>query len=99
MTVNVCPAIVTVPRRSASVLAAIASCTVPFPEPLLPDVRPIHPALLDAFHAQPAGAVTATDADPPLVPTFWLDGEIAYEQPPACVTVKVCPPATIVPVR
>ena len=62
---------------------------MPLPDPGLPDEIPIHAALLEADHAQPDGAVTATGTVPPLVPTFWLCGEIEYEQPTACVTVKV----------
>jgi hypothetical protein len=98
-TVNAWPAIVTVPRRSASAFAAITSCTVPLPDPPLPEEMPIHGTLLPAFHEQPAGAVTPTDAFPPMLPTFWLAGEIENEQPPSCPTVSVCPPAVIVPVR
>jgi hypothetical protein len=97
--VNVCPPIVTVPRRSASVFAAIASCTVPLPDPPLPEEMLIHGTLLAAAHEHPAGAVTPTDAFPPLLPAFWLAGEIENEQPPSCPTVNVCPPAVIVPVR
>lgn len=67
---KVSPAIVTVPRRSASAFAAIASCTVPLPDPLLPDETPIHAALLTAVHEQLAGAVTATETAPPLLATF-----------------------------
>src|SRR5688572_1615864 len=47
-TVKVWPAIVTVPRRSASAFAAITSCTVPLPDPALPVEMPIHGALLCA---------------------------------------------------
>jgi hypothetical protein len=60
---------------------------------------PIHETLLAAFHEQPAGAVTPTDAFPPLLPTFWLEGEIVNAQPSSCCTVNVFPPAVIVPVR
>jgi hypothetical protein len=69
------------------------------PEPLPPDAMVIQPALLDEFHEHPAATVTATVALPPLLPMSWLPGEIEYEQPAAWVTVKVCPPAVIVPVR
>jgi hypothetical protein len=68
--VNVWPAIVTVPVRSAPVFAAIASCTVPLPDPLPPEVMPIHGAWLSALHEQPAAAVTPTDAVPPPLPAF-----------------------------
>lgn len=96
-TVYVWPAIVTVPRRSASGFAATASCTLPLPVPLLPEEMVIHGALLTAVHEQPPGAVTATETVPPALATFWLEGEIEYAQPPAWFTVNVWPPAVIVP--
>ena len=89
---------VTVPRRSASELLATTSCTVPFPDPLLPEEIPSHAALLTAVHEQPAGAVTATDNWPPPLATFWLVGAIENVQPALWVTVNVCAPAVIVPV-
>src|SRR5829696_1534114 len=88
-TVNVWPAIVTVPRRSAPSFAAITSCTVPLPDPAPPDEMPIHGAWLSAVHAHPAAAVTLAEVLPPGLPTFWLAGEIAYEQPASCRTVNV----------
>lgn len=48
----------------------MTSCTLPLPDPLLAPGMPIHPSLLDAFHAHPAAAVTATEALPPALPTF-----------------------------
>jgi hypothetical protein len=99
MMVAVSPAIVTVPRRSPSLFAATASWTEPLPEPLPPDAIVIQPALLEAFHEHPAETVTATAALPPPLPTLWLAGEMEYEHPAAWVTVNVCPPAVIVPVR
>ena len=96
---KVSPAIVAVPCRFPSELAATVSCTVPFPEPFAPEATLIHGALLEAVHEQPAGAVTATEAEPPAFDTFWLCGEIESVHPPLSVTVKVCPPAVIVPVR
>ncbi len=98
-TVKVWFPMVTVPRRSASGFGATVSCTEPVPDPLLPDAMVIQPALLVALHEQPVAAVTVTGTDPPLLPIFWGDGEIPYEQPMLCVTVNVCPPAVIVPVR
>lgn len=96
---NVCPAMVAVPVLSASVFAATASCTVPFPDPLLSDEMLIQLALLAAVQPQPAGAVTPTDAVPPALLMFCVDGEIANEHPASCVTVKVWSPAVMVPVR
>lgn len=57
-----------------------------------------HGALLNVVHEQPAGAVTATDTEPPPLATFWLAGEIEYVQPALWFTVNVWPPAVIVPV-
>lgn len=99
VTVKVLPAIVTVPCRSASELAATTSCTVPFPVPLAPDEIPIHDALLDAVHAQPAATVTATDVVAPPAPALYESGAIEYEHPADCVTVKVWPAAVMVPER
>src|SRR5262249_38119035 len=97
--VKVCAATATAPRRSASVLAATTSSTVPLPDPLAPDAIPIQLALLDAFHEQPPGAVTPTGTLPPLLPMFWFAGEMSYVQPTSCVTVNVCPPTAMGPVR
>ena len=60
VTVNVWPAIVSVPVRSAPVFAAIVKLTGPLPVPPGPDVIVNHPALLPALHAQPAVVVTVT---------------------------------------
>ena len=60
VTVNVCPAIVIVPLRSAPVLRATVKVTVPLLVPLAPPVTLIHVALLIAVQPQPAGAVTVT---------------------------------------
>jgi len=68
------------------------------PDPLLPEEIVIHGALLTDVHEQPPGAVTATDTVVPPLATFWLGGEIEYEQPAAWFTVNVWPPAVIVPV-
>jgi hypothetical protein len=57
-------------------------------------------ALLTAVHVQPVPAVTLTEPVPPAPATDWLVAEIEYvHAAPACVTVKVCPPAVIVAVR
>ena len=71
------------------------------PLPLAPALMVIHVALLAAVHAQPVPAVTVT------VPVAAADvvrfdevGEIVnVHGAPACVTVNVCPPIVIVPVR
>lgn len=87
-TVNVSPAIVSVPVRAAPVLAATLKLTDPFPLPLAPDVIAIHSTLLLAVQVQPDVVVTLTGPPgPPVDDTGRLEGEIAKEQPAACMTV------------
>jgi hypothetical protein len=87
-TVNVAPAIVSVPVRAAPVLAATSKPTDPFPLPLAPDVTVIHCTLLPAVQVQPDVVVTLTGPPrPPIDDTDWLEGEMAKEQPAACITV------------
>jgi hypothetical protein len=101
-TVNVWPAIVSVPLRAAPLFVATAKLTVPFP---LPDAAPlieIHEAFDAAVHAQPLPAVTATEPLPPLASTDWLLGAIAKLHgggTAACVTVSVSPAIVSVPLR
>jgi hypothetical protein len=58
LTVNVAPAIVSVPvRLDATVFAATLNVAVPLPEPVAPPVMVIQEALLAAVHAQPVAAV------------------------------------------
>lgn len=59
-TVKVCPAIVIVPLRKPSVLAATLKVIVPLPLPELPDVTVIHGTLLTAVRGQPNAVVTLT---------------------------------------
>lgn len=75
-TVNVCPAIVTVPVRAAPVLALMASDTDPLPVPEAPDLTAIQEAWLDAVHAHALPVVTETVADPALEPVAWVPGLI-----------------------
>ena len=80
-TVKVCPAIVSVPVRAASVFAATANATVPLPVPDAPPVSVSHGALALAVHAHVfAEAVTATEPDAPVSATFWPVGEIVNVQ-------------------
>lgn len=81
VTVNVRPAIVIVPDRDGPVVAATLNCTVPLPEPLLPCVTVIHGTLLVAVHAQPPGAVTATEPVPPAGATVCASGAIVMVHP------------------
>jgi hypothetical protein len=101
VTVNVCPPAVMVPVRGVVVeLAATLKVTAPLPEPLAPPVMVIQLALLVAFHVHPADVVTVTAPVPPSASTDWDVGEIVYVHgAAACVTVNVCPPAVMVPVR
>jgi hypothetical protein len=69
VTVNVCPAIVSVPVRAAPELAATVKLTVPLPVPEPPDVTVIQLTFATAVHAQPVPAVTALEPDPPLAAT------------------------------
>ena len=67
VTVNVRPAIVMVPVRTAAVgLAATVKFTVPLPDPLAPAVTLIHAALLVAVQPQPLSAMTSTAPVPPV---------------------------------
>jgi len=102
LTVNVCPAMVTVPVRDpVPVFAATLYDTVPLPLPLAPAVIVIHAALLVDVHAHPAPAVTVT------VPLTAADevsvedeGRIVNEHGmPGCVMVNVLPAIVSVPVR
>ena len=62
VTVNVWPAIVTVPTRTVVVgFAATVMLTAPLPLPLAPPVTVIHGALLTAVHQQPLEAVTVIE--------------------------------------
>jgi len=61
VTVNVWPAIVSVPvRDNAEVLAPTLYVTVPLPAPLAPAVTDSHPVFVVAVQLQPALAVTVT---------------------------------------
>jgi hypothetical protein len=92
VTVKVLPAIVRVPVRVPDVvLLDTANATEPLPVPLDPEVMEIQIALLDAVHAHPDGAVTATVPLPAVDPKLCDPGEIVSEHVPACVTVMLLP--------
>jgi hypothetical protein len=98
--VNVCVPTVMVPVRVAPLLEATENCTVPLPLPEAPLVIVTHGADVAAVQLQPDAAVTARDAFvAPPAPTFCDDGLIPIAHDPACVTVKVCVPTVMVPVR
>ena len=77
VTVNVDPAIVSVPTRLVVVvLAAMLKVTVPDAEPDAPALTVIHATLLTAVHWQPVPAVTVLLPEPPAAPTDCDVGEI-----------------------
>jgi hypothetical protein len=70
------------------------------PLPLAPLLIVSHEALLVAVQLQPVLAVIATVPAPPDELKFEVVGEMVnVHGAPACVTVNVCPPIVIVPVR
>jgi hypothetical protein len=81
LTVNVRPAIVSVPDRAGPLVAATLKVTLPAPLPFAPAVIVIHGALFDAVHAQPPPAATDTVPVPPVAGMLWTSGDIAYVQP------------------
>jgi hypothetical protein len=77
LTVNDCPAIVSVAvRESVPVFAPAEKPTVPEPVPLAPLVRLTHVDPLDAVQLQLEGVVTVTVPVPPAAGSAWLVGEI-----------------------
>jgi hypothetical protein len=94
-----CPATVAVPVRVGPDVAATVNATVPFPLPDADPWRVIQGTSDDAVHGHPAFALTDTAIGPPPAPTECVDGETLYAHPGDCVTVKICPATTAVPVR
>src|SRR5215510_14828263 len=78
VTVNVCPAIVTVPTRATPAFgrSVRAAVPLPFPEPL---VTTSHGALLCEFHGQVDEAVMATLSDPPMAGATALVGTLTLQ--------------------
>ena len=68
MTVNVWPAIVSVPLRAAPEFAATVNVTVPLPAPLAPAVIVSQLVAVVALQAQSAPAVTFTEPDAAAAP-------------------------------
>jgi hypothetical protein len=99
--VNVCPAIVSVPLRELALVFAVTyHVTVPLPVPLRGVQVSQLGALLVTIHRQPTPAVTETvplaDPAPGLAPVAERE---KLPEPPAWVTVKVCPAIVSVPTR
>lgn len=102
VTVKVCPPIVIVPvREVAVVFAATLYATFPFPVPLAPTPIVIQASLLTAVQLQLPGAVTATLPLAAIDDVRFKDvgAMVTVQDSPACVTVNVCPPIVMVPVR
>jgi len=78
---------VIVPLRAGPVVAAAAYCTSPLPLPLVPEAKVSHGALLDAVHAQPAPALTATFPVDAVDGAFADSGVIENAHPGDCVMV------------
>jgi hypothetical protein len=98
--VNVRPATVSVPDRSAPLFAATVNVTVESPLPFAV-LSVIHGALLAAVHAQLACAASIRSVPlPPEAPKF-CDEEVTVNVhgSAACVIVNVCPAIVSVPVR
>jgi len=101
LTVTVWPATVSVAvRGEVTVLAAIENATVPFPDPLAPDVIVNQVELSVAVQLQPVVVVTLTLLVLAASDGFRVVGATVKTQgAPAWVTVKVCPAMVNVPVR
>jgi hypothetical protein len=99
LTVNTCPAIVSVPVRAGPVVGATSNVTALFPLPPAPDGTLIHGTLLRAAQGHPAAAVTATVSLPPAGGTDAVVGVIENEQPCDWATVIICPATVSVPER
>ena len=88
-------------RCDVALLAATLTLTLPVPLPLAPAVTVSHDAELDAVHAQPLAAVTATLLVSPGASTVRLAGLMEYvqEEPAAWETATACPAIVSVTVR
>ena len=76
MTVNVCPATVSVPLRAEPLFDATVNPTVPEPLPLAADVMVIHDTPLVAVQAQPDGGDVVTAIGVPAPPPPAMDCEV-----------------------
>jgi hypothetical protein len=104
LTVNVSPAMVSVPVRAAPVFAVTLKLTAPLPLPLAPDVTLIHDALVVVVHAHPLAVETATGPPAPAVAARdslvgVIENAHAVGSTAAWLTVNVSPPMVSVPVR
>src|SRR5262245_45785066 len=77
---------ITLPVRSAPLLAATVKPTVPFPLPVSGGVSVIQPTSVLAVHAQSLLTATVTLPDPALASMDWLAGATWYRQGARCET-------------
>ncbi len=99
--VKVCPPTEIVPLLAGPVFAAIEKPIVPLPVPVAL-VMVIHDgAFVVAVQMQPLleAVIAKLPVPAAAVAKVWLVGLMVNAHPFVCVTVKVCPPAVIVPVR
>jgi hypothetical protein len=101
LTLNVCPAIVSVADRAAPAFGSAVNSTRPLPLPLDPAVMRTHDAAGSAVAVQPhpEAAVTSTAPEPPAGGMFAELALNANEQPAAWLRVNVRPATVIVPLR
>jgi hypothetical protein len=96
VTLNVLPAMVIVPVRSAAFgLAATVKLTVPLPLPLAPELTVMNGELLTAVHVDDGQLpVKATLTMPvlPEAPKFWLDGLMPKLYTPSVAGIENSPP-------
>jgi len=76
LTVNVCPAMVSVPDRAGPVVAATVNCTSPLPLPFVLPLIVIQDSPLFAVQVHPSPAVTVTLPPPPPESMDWFCGEM-----------------------
>jgi hypothetical protein len=99
VTVNVWPAMDSVPVRLGPAFALMLNAALPLPLPPGPDVIVSHDEWLVAAQAHPGPVLTSTMADAAPGATVRAVSPRLYEQPPAWVTVNVRSPMVIRPVR
>src|SRR5438132_11523361 len=102
MTVNGCPAIVSMPVRAAPLFALTLNVIVPAPVPDIPASIVIQGSLAEAIHAQVLPALTVTLPVPPMASTVWpFEDRVKTHGGggAACMMVNGCPAIVSVPVR
>jgi hypothetical protein len=80
VSVNTCPAIVSVPTRAAPPFGLTTNCCEPLPTPPLAPATVIHETSLEVVQAHPGGAVTLTRSGPPSAKARRALGAIAEVQ-------------------